>query len=77
MGSRRTFLQTAGLAAAAASLTLRSDAEPTEGSGESGGYGAYLNEKPSEAAAKLAKWAVTEDNIKGPFHRAGAPYRGP
>jgi protocatechuate 3,4-dioxygenase beta subunit len=72
-----------GLAAMGlAKLTLRADAQPTETSGKLGTYGKYLEETGKQAAespaARVAgpKWAVTEDNILGPFYRKGALFRG-
>lgn len=76
--SRRSVLL--GLAAAGIGLSLRADAEPTPPSGDAGAYGDYLEAKgesievpPKQPAAELA---ITEDNIKGPFFREGAPFRG-
>ena len=71
--SKRDFLK--GGLAALGSVTLASGLRPTPASGQAGDYGSYLNETPTEAAKKAADWAVTEDNILGPFHRKGAPYR--
>ena len=48
-----------------------------QASGDLGGYGGYLKEKAAAGAGgKRPAWAVTEDNILGPFHREGAPFRG-
>jgi len=81
--SRRELLKHAALglaAAGAAALTLRAGAQATPGSGDLGAYGDYLEargESPQQAPAEAQdKWAATEDNILGPFHRAGAPFRG-
>lgn len=80
--SRRKFIHLggAGLAVAGVSeLILPAHAGPTEPSGTLGGYAAYQQEKPKPAAGggqRPANWAATEDNILGPFHRRGAPFRG-
>lgn len=80
--TRRELLRrsAAGLAAmATGGLTLRADAQPTPASGDVGDYGTYLNESPpaaGDAAGAAKSWAITEDNIRGPFYREGVPYRG-
>lgn len=77
--SRRNFLGTGIALASAGSLAfaLPADAGPTAPSGDLGGYGRYLGEKPAAAGGeKRPAWAVTEDNILGPFHRENAPFRG-
>lgn len=71
--SKRDFLK--GGLAALGSVTLAAGLRPTPASGQAGDYGSYLDEKPSEAAEKIAQWSATEDNILGPFHRKGAPFR--
>lgn len=80
--SRRTLIGQGAMGLAAlgvGSLSLRADAAPTEPSGDLGSYGSYAKEP---IAAKVAPPAApkglvpTEDNILGPFHREGAPYRG-
>src|SRR5438093_406013 len=73
---RRDFLtrSSIGLAAAFGALTLRSDADPTDDSGDVGDYGAYGKAKKTPAGPG-GEGAPTEDNILGPFHRAGAPFR--
>src|SRR5271170_3835458 len=73
-----------------AGLVLRADARPTESAGNLGNYARYLagerrqqqnrvpdNGKRNEYqnVAPPAKWALTEDNILGPFYRSGAPFR--
>jgi catechol 1,2-dioxygenase len=78
--SRRRFLRAsgAGLALAGGSeLILPADAQPTASSGNLGAYATYLQEKPPQAGGgkRPANWALTEDNILGPFHRRGAPFR--
>ncbi len=79
MPTRRDFLRRSaiGLAASGVSgLWLRADEAPTEHSGDLGTYGQYLKEQPApprrDAPGGLAP---TEDNILGPFHRKGAPFR--
>jgi catechol 1,2-dioxygenase len=77
--TRRRFLVkgTLGLAAAGAStLVLRSGIAPTEASGELGAYGEYFPVRVSDPKDTLAADArLTEQNIQGPYYRAGAPYR--
>ena len=79
---RRDFLRwgSAGLAGAGmGALVLPASAQPTEGSGELGSYAAHVEpEAPAGEAAILdapKNWQPTEDNILGPYHRRGAPYR--
>ena len=82
---RRDFLRlgSAGLAGAGmGALVLPAYADPTEASGELGNYAAYVEANPEGAAAGRAAmldppkhWEPTEDNILGPYHRRGAPYR--
>ncbi len=83
--TRRDLFKHAALGLAtvgSGALTLRAGAQATPASGELGSYGDYLTangEDPQRAPAgdgDQPKWAATEDNILGPFHRAGAPYRG-
>jgi len=81
--SRRDVFKHAALGLAAAgsgALTLRAGAQATPASGELGAYGDYLTahgEDPQRApASPRERWAATQDNILGPFHRAGAPFRG-
>ena len=81
--SRREFVKWGGVGFAAASggeLLLPVYAEPTAGSGQLGAYAAVAQQNPTPpprpaAPAPPANWAATEDNILGPFHRTGAPYR--
>lgn len=79
--SRRGFLRggIAGLAAGTmGTLVLRAGAQPTESSGTLGSYAELAKDLPAPAggaAGEAGKWAVTEDNILGPFHRKGAPFR--
>jgi len=81
--ARRDFLRfgSAGVAVAGlGSLVLPAYADPTEGSGDAGGYipGAVVPATPvRQVSLKRAEgpWTPTEDNILGPFHRAGAPFR--
>jgi catechol 1,2-dioxygenase len=73
--SRRDFMRQGGLGVATAAGILLANAQPTEASGSLGSYASYLQEKPNKNGKQPAKWAPTEDNILGPFHRQGAPYR--
>lgn len=77
--TRRQFLWqgAAGLAAIGAGpLLLKAGADPTEPSGDLGGYGAYLEQSPTPArGGERTDFTPTENNILGPFHRPGAPYR--
>ncbi len=77
--SRRDFVRQGcfGLTGAAG-LVLAGGAEATEPSGELGAYGQYQKEKPAatNGGRRPANWVATEDNILGPFHRPGAPFRG-
>jgi protocatechuate 3,4-dioxygenase beta subunit len=75
---RRDFIRQGcfGLAAAGAGgVLLTAGAGPTEASGTLGAYSQYVNEKPTPPGKRPAAWAPTEDNILGPFHRTGAPFR--
>lgn len=63
-------------------LILPAFAKPTQASGDLGEYAAYgAPTKPPKAeptkpsATTSSTLALTEDNILGPFYRAGAPYR--
>jgi catechol 1,2-dioxygenase len=76
--SRRRFLQqgTFGLASlGAAGLVLRAGAQPTPPSGGLGNYERLVKAQDPQGIELPKKWAPTEDNILGPFHRAGAPFR--
>ena len=78
--SRRDFLRggALGLAAAGAGYyLLHSDAGPTESSGGLGHYGvtSASAEEMDLPDARSAAGQPTEDNILGPFHRPGAPFR--
>lgn len=72
--SRRDFFQrtSLGLAVAGAAVwTLRADAAPTESSGTADEAFAIIKaDEPAQG------WDPTEDNILGPYHRPGAPFRG-
>ncbi len=78
--SRRLFIKQAatGLAVTGiAGLTLVTDAGATEPNVEAPGYGKPLVDPPSQNdVAGPSSWQPTEDNILGPYHRAGAPFRG-
>jgi catechol 1,2-dioxygenase len=81
--SRREFVKWGGAgfaAAGAGDLLLPAYAEPTAASGQLGRYAALAQQGPAQPPrpalpAPPANWTATEDNILGPFHRAGAPYR--
>ncbi len=76
--SRRDFMRqgSLGLAAAGAgTLILSATARATESSGSVGSYTDYHAARATPAAAVVGAWAPTEDNILGPFHRPGAPFR--
>lgn len=72
--SRRSFLHAtpAGLAALA---FLPADARATEPSGELGDYAQVLEIPAAETPGPDQPWPATEDNILGPYHRPGAPFR--
>lgn len=74
---RRDFFRNSslGLAAGLGTLTLAANAQPTEASGKVDDLlvGGVLVVPPTEPPAA---WKPTEDNILGPYHRRGAPYRG-
>ncbi len=74
--SRRDFLRQGCLgltAAGTGAWLLHPAAAPTPGSGSLGAYAAVLQAEQRNPAANLAP---TEDNILGPYYRAGAPFRG-
>ncbi len=78
--TRRDFLRraTTGLAVlGAGGLTLPAGAQPTPASGDLGDYAEFLKGEATTttAPAPTGKWAATEDNILGPYHREGAPFR--
>jgi protocatechuate 3,4-dioxygenase beta subunit len=76
---RRAFLTRGSLAlagAGAGALVLRAGIGPTEASGELGAYGEYFPARMEDTKEFLAADArLTEQNIQGPFYRAGAPFR--
>ncbi len=62
-----------GLSATRASgLLLHTQAQATPLSGTLGKYGIFLAAEPKPSEIQLA---ATEDNILGPYHRPGAPFR--
>jgi len=68
------------LTAGGAGLILTAGALPTETSGGLGAYGQYVQAGAQPKAERkdkrpAANLAITEDNILGPFHRPGAPFR--
>lgn len=69
--SRRDFVKWA----AAGGLVLGGAALPTPGSGGLGAYGGYLEKAEKTGLQLPGSSKVTEDNILGPFHRKGAPFR--
>jgi catechol 1,2-dioxygenase len=82
--SRRDFLRYGplGLAVAgAAGLVLRPDARPTEASGDDQEAQEVAGADAKTTGAEAAEitppkvFKATEDNILGPYYRAGAPYR--
>jgi catechol 1,2-dioxygenase len=84
--NRRNFLWQAGLASvatlAAGKLMLSSDALATEASGELGAYGDFLKQNglllaqaPAVVPTLPSPFAITEDNIEGPYFRQDAPTR--
>ncbi len=68
--SRRSFLSSVG----AGGLVLATNVLPTQASGDLGAYADFVNET-GQGVQPARKFAVTEDNILGPFHRPGAPFR--
>lgn len=75
--TRRDFL-TWGLGVSAGGLLLPASATVTEASGDLGPYAQLLaQERPQQPAnpPPANEWRVTEDNILGPYHRPGAPFR--
>lgn len=78
--TRRDFIRHGclGLAAVGAGgLVLRAGVGPTPESGSLGDYARLLaqEQKGNDQPAPPAKFAPTEDNILGPYYRAGAPFR--
>jgi catechol 1,2-dioxygenase len=84
--SRREALKWGGVsfaAAASGELLLPAWAGPTEASGTLGAYAALAAQPaaparanpPANAPTPPANFVATEDNILGPYHRPGAPYR--
>lgn len=76
--SRRQLMQGAlGLAVVGAGgLVLHPEARATPASGKLGSYADFLKgEKDAEKPVE-GKLVATEDNILGPYHREGAPFRG-
>ncbi len=76
--SRREFMRASSLGLAAVGgggLALTAHAAPTAGSGTIGTYGQFLQAGGEAVPAAGTVWRPTEDNILGPFHRKGAPFR--
>jgi len=75
--SRRGFIKTALAGAAGlAALRLPLDARPTEPNGDIEEYRAFLEKYGVADPPALSASAPTADNILGPYHRKGAPFRG-
>ena len=77
--NRRQLIQRGifGLAAGGiASLTLRADAEPTEATPDVHEYQSFLDKDGIPQVQPAAQWAPSYQDILGPFHVAGAPFRG-
>ena len=74
---RRDFFRigSLGLAAGLGVLTLAGDAQPTEASGQAEDF-LTANSIEIAPAVLPPKFQPTEDNILGPYHRKGAPFRG-
>lgn len=83
---RRDFLRVGSLGIAAggtAGLVLPAYADPTASSGSLDSYAPYaasLKSQQTEPVHPLKgqppkNWQPTEDNILGPYHRSGAPFR--
>lgn len=87
ISSRRDFLRRGVLIAGGSGLLLAANAAPTEASGDLGHYADFLRQGmtgqtgplagpvPVQGNAQPANWNLTETNILGPYHRAGAPFR--
>src|SRR5947208_6460126 len=76
--SRRDLLRRGSLGLAAlgvSGLVLHVNARPTLASGGLGAYQDVLKKEDLPVVQAPAKLAVTEDNILGPYHRPGAPFR--
>lgn len=74
---RRDFFRSGslGLAAGLGTLTLAAHAQPTEPSGKADDF-LDANVVVVPPPTPPATLRPTEDNILGPYHRRGAPYRG-
>jgi protocatechuate 3,4-dioxygenase beta subunit len=72
---RREFIRLGGLSLAALSSGAVAFAAPTEGSGELGEYGEFLESRGELISTTGGVLSPTEDNILGPYHREGAPFR--
>ena len=75
--SRRDFMRASslGLAIGGGGLALAANAAPTAGSGTIGTYASFLQAGGEAVPAASKVWKPTEDNILGPYHRKGAPFR--
>ena len=77
--SRRQMIQRglAGLAATGvASLTLRSDAAPTDATADLHNYEKFLDKNGIPQVQPAARWEASTKDILGPFYMPGAPFRG-
>ena len=77
--NRRQMIQRSfcGLAAGAfGTLTLDAKAAPTPETPDVHDYESFLDKKGIPQVAPAAKWEPTFKDILGPFHVAGAPFRG-
>lgn len=67
----------AGLAVAgAAALTLRADAAPTNATPDLHKYEDFLDAQGVPRVAPAEKWEPSYQDVLGPYHLAGAPFRG-
>src|SRR5262249_17239395 len=76
--SRREFVKRGLGLGTLGGILLASDLVATEASGSLGSYGTFIRQRPQQQQAarpQPANWAATEDNILGPYHREGAPFR--
>ena len=76
--SRRNFLAKGAIGLAVISggvPVLRSDALPTEANGSRSQVEPLLSREAATIAPPPENLSPTEKNVKGPFHRKGAPFR--
>ncbi len=66
-----------GLAATGlASLTLRTDAAPTDATADVHDFQAFLDKNGVPQVQPAGKWSPSHEDILGPFFLQGAPFRG-